>query len=165
MTVSGIHSAEGAAPVSTPQTDVTSKTTSKKDVPMTSGKTQAQRDEEAKQQKARKALMEAIANGNVTYMNLNPVIAFYQFTEKQAYGDQLSITNIPEGTTLGQVKRQYNLPDGALKHMWTKKTDNYDLDSAPVRNGYVYFTVSEFAKNNGLTVDDVKKMFPKSKIK
>jgi len=68
----------------------------------------------------------------------------------------------PNGTTMGEVKEKYNLPDGALKsYVCCGQLAGGNRDTYTVDGGMVWFSAEAFAKNNGLTLEQVKSFFKK----
>lgn len=68
---------------------------------------------------------------------------------------------VPTGTKMSSVKQKYKLPDGALTNYLNTEYGKApgDRDTFSVTNGEVWFKASDFAKGNGMTVDEVKAMF------
>ena len=94
--------------------------------------------------------------------------------QKASYGeswltsswDEIFVT-LPAGTTMAEVKKRYNLPDGSLKDYLRfasshgiESWDDYKVENLEGSGfGKVWFDAKTFAKANGLTIEDLKKMF------
>ena len=111
-------------------------------------------------------LKSSIKSGNADYdtMNiLNPLdwlTVAGQAIDKQKIGDQITITNLPSSIkTLGDAKRYYNLPDGALRHMWTSSGHISNFDNEPIPADCIYFNARSYAEHNGLTLEQLKNFF------
>ena len=76
-------------------------------------------------------------------------------------GDEIAVT-YPKGTTLGDIKARYNLPDGALSSYSRASGATGNRDECEAPEFGVTFSVKVFAENNGLTVEQVKALFKDS---
>ena len=71
------------------------------------------------QVQAESKLKKDIQSGNAIYMQTNPVSDFIGLLFDKKGGNYVDISNIPSGTTLGDIRKQYNLPPGSLRHLVT----------------------------------------------
>ena len=73
-------------------------------------------DEETKTEKAKSELQKAIDAGNVKYESPNIIDKIAGLIMDEKWGDYIVVKGIEPGTTLGEIKKLYNLPDGSLRH-------------------------------------------------
>ena len=123
-------------------------------------------DENSKPQEqvnAENALKKDIADGNAIYVQTNPIGDLMGFLFDKKGGNYVKISNIPSGTTLGDIKKQYHLPTGSLRHLVTSGGGNFDLHQVPTDhkgNGYVYIYADDLAEGIGNSDRELKGMFP-----
>ena len=110
-------------------------------------------------------LKEDIANGCAEYTHwYNPNIILGAFLQSSGgtIQDEITITGIKKGTSMREIKDKYNLPDGALKsYVCLGQHASGDRDAITTDGNTVWFSAKAFAKNNNLTMDQVKSLFKK----
>ncbi len=138
----------------------TQKTNGAGNIPMADANRDITAEEQAKkkQDAAKAKLTEEIAKGNALYNQTSPIGWLGQVIDGQKVGSEIIITDIPEGTTLGQVSKMYNLPAGALRHNSAGGGGNFDLHK--VCGGTVAVNIEHMAEGLGITTDQLKEMFP-----
>ena len=115
------------------------------------------------QVKAENALKNDIKNGNATYIQTNPIGDLIGLLADKKAGNYVDISNIPPGTTLGDIRKQYNLPPGSLRHLVSSGGGDFDSYKVPTDsngNGYVYIYADDLAEGIGVSNKELKGMFP-----
>lgn len=121
----------------------------------------------SKEVKAENALKNAIADGNATYVQTNPIGDFMGLVFDKKAGNYVDISNIPTGTTLGEIRKQYNLPPGSLRHLVTSGGGDFDSYKVPTDSngkGYVYIYADDLTEGIGKSGSELKEMFPKKQF-
>lgn len=106
-------------------------------------------------------LKNQIASGDADYESwYNPSNFFSTLLSQTGNFEDEIIVKVPTGTTLGEVKRMYNLPDGSLTN-YAKCAQHApgNRDLIQVDAGEVWFSLKGFAEGNGMTVAEVKALF------
>ena len=130
-------------------------------LPLVSGETPAPDDRTPKEKAAETKIAAQIAAKTASYSEAGPGTIIGQAIDHQRFGDQIYLTGFPEGTTLGDIEDQYNLPKNSLRHMYTETQGGYRSEKAP---SVVYVTASNVAEGMGKTTKELKAMFPKDMI-
>lgn len=159
----GVSGTSGNAPIgriNSPSASGTRSTGETGNIPMADANKDVTAEEQAKkkQDAAKAKLTEEIAKGNALYNQTSPIGWLGQAIDGQKVGSEIIITGIPDGTTLGQVSRMYNLPAGALRH--NSAGGGGDFDKHKVCGGTVTVHVDHMASGLGITTDQLKEMFP-----
>lgn len=159
----GVSGASGNNPVQG-QTGIhstgTQQTSGAGNVPMADASRDITAEQQAQKKKdaAKAKLTAEIQNGNALYNQTSPLGWLGQVIDGQKVGSEIIITGIPEGTTLGQVSKMYNLPAGALRHNSAGGGGNFDQHK--VCGGTVSVNIEHMAEGLGITTDQLKDMFP-----
>lgn len=146
----------------TSKTKATTKTSAgDKPIPMVSGEPKNEPAE-----KAKNALTAKIKDGQASYNQSNWGGDLMGLIFDKKAGDQVVITDLPEGTTLGDIRKQYNLPPGSLRHLVSSGGGDFDTYKAPTNsNGaYVYIYTDDLAEGVGVSERELKGMFPEKQF-
>lgn len=122
------------------------------------GKTAEQKKKEAA---AKAALTQTIANGDAVYSQSNIVGDALGLIFDKKVGNYVVIDNLPEGTTLGDIRKKYNLPPGSLRHMVASGGGDFDTYKT---EGYVHIYASDLAEGLGISGRELKGMFPEKQF-
>ena len=112
--------------------------------------------------KAKAVLVEDIKKGNALYNETNIIGDFMGLIFDKKAGNYVTIEGFPEGTTLGEVRKKYNLPPGSLRHLVPAGGGNFDSYKVPSgsNGGYVYIYDDNLADGIGVSTRELKGMFP-----
>lgn len=160
MTIPEIPGSSPINPTNGPQSAASSQRANASDapLPLVSETTETeQTDQTPPQKRAQQNLENAIKNKNAYYNQTGPFGWIGQAIDRQKIGSEIVISGL-KGKTLGEVKEMYNLPDGSLRHMRVSGGGNFDLHKVP--DDSVYVNVNDVANGLGITVDQLKDMFP-----
>lgn len=70
--------------------------------------------------------------------------------------------SVPKGTSMSEIKRMYNLPDGALRNYCRHAgAPGGDFDTFKTIADEVWFSAEDFARGNNMKLEEVKNMFGK----
>ena len=110
-----------------------------------------------KEVNAQKALEADITNGNALYNETGFWGAIGTLMDKGRIDNEIIISGFPEGTTLGDIKKKYNLPAGSLKHLVESGGGKFDNHKAP---STVVIFADDMQEGLGVSAKELKKMFP-----
>ena len=113
-----------------------------------------------KEVKAQKALETDIKNGNALYNETGPFGAIGTLIDKGRVDNEIIISGFPKDTTLGDVRKKYNLPVGSLRHLVTSGGGNFDSYKVSELGGQVVIFADDMQEGLGVSAKDLKKMFP-----
>lgn len=145
MSTSNVHEIQ--------KTKATPKT---KNVPMVDGKKRRSNAEI----KAQAKLKEDIKNDNVFYNETGIFGAIGTLIDKGRIDNEIRFFNFPKDTTLGDIKKRYNLPPGSLRHLVTTGGGDFDSYKVSELDGPVYIFADDMQKGLGVSADELKEMFP-----
>lgn len=137
----------------TQKTKATSKT---KNVPMVDGK-KRRSDAEIK---AQAKLKEDIKNNDILYNETGIFGALGTLFDKGRIDNEIIFSDFPEGTTLGDIRKRYNLPPGSLRHLVSSGGGNFDSYKVSELDGPVYIFADDMQKGLGVSAGELKEMFP-----
>ena len=108
--------------------------------------------------KATNALKSDIKNGNALYNETGPFGAIGTLIDnKRRVDNEIIISGFPKDTTLGDIKKKYNLPAGSLKHLVKSGGGKFDNHKAP---STVVIFADDMQEGLGVSAKELKKMFP-----
>lgn len=106
---------------------------------------------------AQKALEDDINNENAWYNETGFFGAIGTLFDSGRIDNEIIISGFPEGTTLGDIKKKYNLPAGSLKHLVESGGGKFDNHKAP---STVVIFADDMQEGLGVSAKELKKMFP-----
>ena len=110
--------------------------------------------------KATNALKSDIKNGNALYNETGPFGAIGTLIDKGRVDNEIIISGFSKGTTLGDVRKKYNLPPGSLRHLVTSGGGNFDSYKVSDLGGQVVIFADDMEQGLGVSAKELKKMFP-----
>lgn len=118
-------------------------------------------EEQAKQKKAKETLTKAIADGNADYNQTNLLGSLGGLIFDKNGGDYVTLS-VPNGTSLGDIRKQYNLPPGSLRHLVISGGGDFDsyIIGSKSCPGPAYIYTDNLAEGLGITKRELKGMFP-----
>ena len=114
--------------------------------------------------KATNALKSDIKNGNALYNETGPFGAIGTLVDKGRVDNEIILSGFPKDTTLGDVRKKYNLPVGSLRHLVTSGGGNFDSYKVSELDGPVYIFADDMQKGLGVSADELKEMFPEKQF-
>ena len=112
------------------------------------------------QKKAQASFKEYINNGNALYNETSLIGLTAQLFSKQKMGNEIIVDGFPKGTTLGDVKKMFNLPDGSLRHMVARGGGDFDKYKVEELGRQVIIPAKSLEDAFGISSSELKKMFP-----
>ena len=160
MAIPGMSGATPMDPMDSGKATRTKQTSKVGNVPMADANRDVTAEQQAqkKQDAAKAQLQTDIKNGNALYNQTSPIGWLGQIIDGQKIGSEIIISGLPEGTTLGDVSKMYNLPAGSLRHNSAGGGGNFDKHK--VYGGTVTVHVDDMATGLGITTNALKDMFP-----
>lgn len=113
-----------------------------------------------KEVKAKKALETDIKNGNALYNETGPLGVIGTLIDKGRVDNEIIISGFSKDTTLGDVRKKYNLPPGSLRHLVTSGGGNFDSYKVSELGGQVVIFADDMQEGLGVSAKELKKMFP-----
>lgn len=110
--------------------------------------------------KATNALKSDIKNGNALYNETGPFGAIGTLIDKGRVDNEIILSGFPKGTTLGDVRKKYNLPVGSLRHLVTSGGGNFDSYKVSELGGQVVIFADDMEQGLGVSAKELKQMFP-----
>ena len=110
--------------------------------------------------KATNALKSDIKNGNALYNETGPFGAIGTLTDKGRVDNEIILSGFPKDTTLGDVRKKYNLPVGSLRHLVTSGGGNFDSYKVSELGGQVVIFADDMEQGLGVSAKELKQMFP-----
>ena len=110
--------------------------------------------------KATNALKSDIKNGNALYNETGPFGAIGTLIDKGRVDNEIILSGFPKDTTLGDVRKKYNLPVGSLRHLVTSGGGNFDSYKVSELGGQVVIFADDMEQGLGVSAKELKQMFP-----
>lgn len=110
--------------------------------------------------KATNALKSDIKNGNALYNETGPFGAIGTLIDKGRVDNEIIISGFPKDTTLGDIRKKYNLPVGSLRHLVTSGGGNFDSYKVSELGGQVVIFADDMQEGLGVSAKELKQMFP-----
>ena len=110
--------------------------------------------------KATNALKSDIKNGNALYNETGPLGAIGTLIDKGRVDNEIILSGFPKDTTLGDVRKKYNLPVGSLRHLVTSGGGNFDSYKVSELGGQVVIFADDMEQGLGVSAKELKQMFP-----
>ena len=110
--------------------------------------------------KAKKALEADIKNGNALYNETGFFGAIGTLIDKGRVDNEIILSGFSKDTTLGDVRKKYNLPPGSLRHLVTSGGGNFDSYKVSELGGQVVIFADDMEQGLGVSDKELKKMFP-----
>lgn len=110
--------------------------------------------------KAKKALEADIKNGKALYNETGLFGAIGTLIDKGRVDNEIILSGFSKDTTLGDVRKKYNLPVGSLRHLVTSGGGNFDSYKVSELGGQVVIFADDMEQGLGVSAKELKKMFP-----